>query len=60
MDSCVDERHQYSGMMTSPDADCADWSELYDQHREHPMLNDLFDINNFPDETFALAGNKCR
>ena len=60
VNGCVDERRRYSGDMTSQDVECADWSAIYEAQRNQPIISDIFDLMNFPDETYAMAGNKCR
>ena len=60
MISCVDERGQYTGYMTYQDEDCADWFDLYDQNQANTTLNDILNLDNFPDSSYDMAGNKCR
>ena len=46
--------------MTSSTGQCADWLDLYQRNHDNPILTDILNLDNFPDESFATAGNKCR
>ena len=57
---CKDELGHYNGTMTLHSDQCADWLDLSDGNHENPVLNDMLTLDNFPDESHAIAGNKCR
>ena len=57
---CVDERGQYNGDVSFQDEVCADWFDIYDQNQANATLSDMLNLDNFPDSSYSMAGNKCR
>ena len=54
----MSELGHYDGVMTGPESACANWQDLNDHG--NPIYSDIFNLNNFPDESYATVANKCR